>query len=91
MRAKLTSLRSRWDSGWQVEIENSQVARGVVHSLDEAATWFPAEDLAVRERTLAVVKQMLVHFPDSLYAQTARGEIRHAALDNTIVRQLNGT
>lgn len=48
----------------QVEIENGQVARGMVHSLDEAATWLH--------------EQMLVHFPDSLYAQTARGEIRQA-------------
>lgn len=71
------TLRSRWDTGWQVEIENGLIARSMVNSLDEAATWLHG--------------QMLLHFPDSLYAQTAREEIRQALPNNTYVRGLNGT
>lgn len=73
------TLRSRWDLGWQLqlEIEDGQVARGVVRSLDEAAVWFH--------------KQVLAHYPDSMYAQTARGEVKHALPDDTAMRRLDGT
>jgi hypothetical protein len=70
------TLRSRWDLGWQlqIEIEDGQVARGIVTSLDEAARWLH--------------EQVLVHFPDSVYAQEARGEIRRALSNDTTVRGL---
>lgn len=71
------TLRSRWNMGWQVEIENGQVARAVVSSIDEAAMWLH--------------EKMLVHYPDSLYAQTARGEIHQALANDDIVRPLKGT
>ena len=70
------TLRSRWSTGWQVEIENGQVARSIVSSLDEAAIWLH--------------EQMLVHFPESRYAQIVRGEIRQALPNDTPVRELNG-
>jgi hypothetical protein len=71
------TLRSRWDRGWQVEIEHGQVARGVVSSLDEAAAWFH--------------EQVLMHFPDSLYSQMVRGQVRQALPTDAAVRQLSTT
>lgn len=73
------TLRSRWDLGWQLqlEIEDGQVARGMVSSIDEAAAWFH--------------EQILHHFPDSVYAQTSRGEIREALPTDASVRRLDGT
>lgn len=73
------TLKSRWDLGWQLqlEIEAGQVARGIVGSIDEAAAWFH--------------EQVLLHFPDSSYAQTARGEIRRALPSDDAVRRLNGS
>jgi hypothetical protein len=70
------TLRSRWDLGWQLQIEigDGQIARGVVTSVDEAATWFH--------------EKVLAHYPNSLYAQMARGEIRRAVSDDAAVRQL---
>jgi hypothetical protein len=50
------SIISRWDAGWQLEIEGGEVARTFVGSPDEAAEWFH--------------KQAIVHFPQSLYAKT---------------------
>jgi hypothetical protein len=73
------TLRSRWDLGWQLqlEIEDGQVARGIVTSLDEAATWLH--------------EKVLLHFPESEYAQAARGEIRRALPNDTGMRRLDGT
>jgi hypothetical protein len=71
------TLRSRWDLGWQVQIEDGQVARGIVPSLEQAATWLH--------------EKVLIHFPDSLYAQEARGEIRRALPNDATVRRLDGT
>jgi len=71
------TLRSRWDLGWQLEIEHGQVARAIVTSVDDAAPWFH--------------EQILAHFPDSLYAQKARGEIREALADDVMIRRLDGT
>jgi len=69
------TVRSRWDLGWQLEIENGQVAREIVSSLDDAAAWFH--------------ERILVHFPDSTYSQAARGEIRHALPSDATVRRLD--
>lgn len=73
------TLRSRGDLGWQLqlEIEDGQVARGIVTSVDAAAAWFH--------------EQVLVHYPDSVYAQTAKGEVKHALPDDTALRRLDGT
>jgi hypothetical protein len=71
------TLRSRWDLGWQLEIEDGQVAREIVSSLDEAASWFD--------------RQIIAHFPNSLYSQGTRGEIRTALPDEAAVRRLDGT
>jgi len=73
------TLRSRGDHGWQLqlEIEDGQIARGVVTSVDAAAAWFH--------------EQVLVHYPNSVYAQTARGEVRRALADELAVRKLDGT
>lgn len=72
------TLRSRGDVGWQlqIDIEGGNVARGVVRSLDDAATWLH--------------EQVLVHFPDSEYAQSARGGVRKALPDDSSVRELSG-
>jgi hypothetical protein len=69
------TLRSRWDIGWQLEIEDGQVARAIVTSLDEAAPWFH--------------EQVLIHYQNSLYSRTARGENRQALPKNATVRQFN--
>lgn len=73
------TLRSRGDLGWQVqlEIEDGQAARNIVVSLDDAAAWFH--------------EQVLAHYPNSIYAQTARGEIKQAIADELGVRQLDAT
>jgi hypothetical protein len=73
------TLRSRGDLGWQLqlEIDDGQVARGIVNSLDEAAAWFH--------------KNVLVHCPNSVYAQSVRRGIRRALPDDAAVRQLDGT
>jgi hypothetical protein len=64
--AWLGSLRApaRWDLSWQLqlEIEDGEVARGIVTSVDAAGAWFH--------------EQVLVHYPDSVYAQTATGKVR---------------
>lgn len=69
------TVRSRWNIGWQVEIENGQVARTMVQSLDDAAPWLH--------------EQMMIHFPDSSYARRARGELRQAMPTEAFVRQLD--
>jgi hypothetical protein len=73
------TLRSRGDLGWQLQIEtdDGQVARGIVTSLDEAAAWFHGN--------------VLVHCPNSVYAQSVRGAIRRALPNDAAVRQLDGT
>jgi len=73
------TLRSRWDLGWQLqlEIEDGQVARSVVRSLDEAAVWFH--------------EQVVAHYPDSKYAHKARGDVKLALPDDTAMRRLDGT
>ena len=73
------TLRTRWDLGWQLQLESEdgQVVRGIVTSVDEAATWFH--------------EQVLAHFPNSVYAQSARGAIRRALPKDAAVRRLDGT
>jgi hypothetical protein len=71
------TLRSKWDLGWQLEIEQGQVARGMVASIDEAAAWFH--------------EQVLAHYPDSLYSQAARGTLRQALPNDATARPLSAT
>jgi hypothetical protein len=56
------SMISRWDMGWELQIEGGHVARGFVDAPEQAAQWFH--------------EQTMIHFPESLYAQKARGEIQ---------------
>ena len=73
------TLRSRWNLGWQLqlELEDGQVARGIVTSVDEAATWLH--------------EKVLLHFPDSAYSQMARREIRRAVPCDGAMRRFNAT
>jgi hypothetical protein len=73
------TLRSRGDLGWQLQLEiaDGQVARGIVTSLDEAAAWFH--------------ENVLLHCPNSVYAQSVRGGIRRAIPNDDGVRRLDGT
>jgi hypothetical protein len=73
------TLRSRGDLGWQLqlEIDDGQTARGIVTSVDEAAAWFH--------------EQVLAHYPNSIYAQSARGEIKRAVAEDIGVRRLDAT
>jgi hypothetical protein len=58
------SIVSRWDAGWQLEIEGGQVARTFVDTPGEAAEWFH--------------EQAITHFPESLYAKNAQRRFREA-------------
>lgn len=73
------TLKSRGDLGWQLqlEIEDGETARGIVTSIDQAATWLH--------------EQVLAHYPNSVYAQTVRGGIKQAVSEDLGVRQLDGT
>lgn len=70
------TLRSRWNRGWQLQIESEegQIARGVVASLDDAAAWLH--------------EQMLLHCPQSSYSQMARDEVHIAVSTDASVRDL---
>jgi hypothetical protein len=61
---------------WISQACYAKVAREIVTSVDEAATWFQ--------------EKVLAHYPNSVCAQSARGEIRHA-LPIDAVRRLDGT
>ena len=70
------SITSRWDLGWELQIESGRVSSTFVASLDEAAAWFH--------------QQALAHLPESAYARSFNSNFLQAVRDDVVVRHLSG-